>query len=135
VLAVICEAGEDFGGIGGVRAAVPEREGSLDVAGCLRHFCGKYGAASSNTAGRVAQGTEKLPGEAVFAGGLPHHLHETPGNGADDFLGGRKAERRYVARAKSGLVADRVGVPGRLLLDDRADQRGIEGVLGGDGAC
>src|SRR6185437_4584551 len=92
------------------------------------------GAADVEPDGGIAEGAGEFAFEAVLARHLSHHLHESPGDGASDFFRWRKAERRDVARAEARLVTDGTRIPGGLLFDESADQRGIERVLGCGGA-
>jgi hypothetical protein len=76
----------------------------------------------------------------VLASDLTHDLHQTPGKRATSgfaFIGDCAASqlRLDVARVESWLVAKRPTVPGRFLLDDRADKLEPEWLLIGDLGC
>ena len=129
-LQVVRAAGEHLRGIERVRAAVPGKQGARGVAAGGVELLAQDFAADGQSLLRIAQRGKKLRVETGFAGDLPHHLHQAPGKAArvglrrGDFVIGVK--RRDVFGEKRGLITDGPGIPRGLLLDDSADESGIE---------
>lgn len=123
-------AGEDLGWVGGIGAAVPGEEAARDVAGHGVEFFAQDFAADGEALFRIAKRGEKEAVKAGFARDLPHHLHQSPTEAAGvsfrgaDFIVG--VERRDVFGEEKRLVAHGPGIPRGFLLDDSADESGVE---------
>ena len=116
-------------GVFRIRAAVPKQQRPRNVTLGCRYFPCQYPTANRQAGCGIAQGPKRRTGKSVLARHLPHHLHQAPGKRSRTslaFIGDCAAckLRLHVAHVESGLIAQRPVVPGRLLLDDGADQFG-----------
>ena len=127
-------ASEDLGGVTGIAAAVPGEERARSVTCRGVEFPAQDFAADDEPLVWIAERGKKHGIEAGFAGDLPHHLHQAPGKGAGIGFRSRdlvvRVEARDIFAEKRRLIAHGPGIPAGLLLDDGADQRGIEGLRG-----
>src|ERR1700733_6178963 len=65
-----------------ISSSVPKQERAGDVAFGCGEFRGEDAAADFDSRGRIAKSGERSAVEAVLARGLPHHLHQSPGEGS-----------------------------------------------------
>ena len=124
---------------------IPQQQSARDVAFGGGELCGKDAAADLEPHGGIAERGERGFGEAVFARDLAHDLHQSPGKCAGTRLGwvvryfrrsqgtqarglairpSRRQRSLDIFRVEGGLITQRPGIPGRLLLDDGADEFG-----------
>jgi hypothetical protein len=64
--------------------------------------------------------------KAQFARRLPHDLHQAPGKSSCSSFRRGQAKRNNVTAKKAILIPQGVDIPSALLLDDGANERGIE---------
>ena len=120
-------AGENGGGIILIPCPIPQQQRTRDVAFGGGEFCGENAAADLEPYGGIAEKRQRFAREAMFARDLAHHLHQSPGKRPGTRFGdvGDSAARdlrRDVFFVELRLIAQRPGIPGGLLLDDRTDQ-------------
>ncbi len=123
-------AREDLRGVRQIAAPVPGKKGAGRITTHGVEFLAQDLATRLQTLLRVTKRGKKRAVEARLASHLPHHLHEAPGKAASVCFGSSDLivgiEIRDVRCEESWLVAHGPGIPAGLLLDDGADQRGIE---------
>jgi hypothetical protein len=133
-------AGENGRGVIAIPCPIPQKQRTRDIAFGGGKFRGENAAAHFEPQGGIAERRERRSREAVFPRHLAHHLHQSPGKCAGVGFGdvGDDAARnlgRNVLFVERRLIAQRPGIPRRLLFDDGADQVRPKRMRFGRGVC
>jgi hypothetical protein len=126
-LGVMRSVGENGGGVVPIPCPIPQQQRPRDVAFGGGEFCGEDAAADLEPYGGIAERRQRFVREPVFARDLTHYLHQSPGKCASARFGdvvddAARNLRHDVFFVELRLIAQSPGIPGGLLLDDRADQ-------------